>query len=229
MALSPPTLAAQVGVRLLKSKKKDNITLGKALCEELVEVWRAAEQERKQLEEAANLMAARREAALEAGRSRSLRQRKPVRLTHLFVLSHSARSCCASHLVIWSGCHAHSLHWNIVISLATLSVLCKHSSHRKCRLTTRSHKTLIGPSSTRCVQRSTLWSLAVAGTAAAHSSAPAVRSPQPHPRRSLHSSLNPPPPTEKVPPLMSREQQMGLCLGQMARVLISLHRSRMAA
>jgi hypothetical protein len=71
--------AAQVAAELRKSKRKADVALGTAFESELVEPWREEEAERQRLEEAANLKAAQRQAAIDAGKSRSLRERKPVR------------------------------------------------------------------------------------------------------------------------------------------------------
>ena len=68
-----------MGRKLMKSRRKDDVTLGKALVEELVAEAREREAEEAAARAAADHRAAQREAALEAGRSRSMRQRKPVR------------------------------------------------------------------------------------------------------------------------------------------------------
>lgn len=68
----------QVGLKLMKSRRKDDVTLGKAFVEELVADVREVERERAEKEARDAQKAAEIEALREAGRSRSMRQRKPV-------------------------------------------------------------------------------------------------------------------------------------------------------
>lgn len=68
----------QVGKQLAKSKHKQDCSLGELICAQVAEV-RTEEAERAARVEAEALKELRREAQLQAGRDRSLRQRKPVR------------------------------------------------------------------------------------------------------------------------------------------------------
>lgn len=71
-------LLLQVGKKLARSKRKADISLGAAIAEELVAPWREAEADRKRAEEAASAREAQRAALVEAGRNRSMRERRKV-------------------------------------------------------------------------------------------------------------------------------------------------------
>ena len=74
----------------MKSRRKDDVTLGTALVNELVAEVRERIKEEAQKQALADQRAAEREALIEAGRSRSMRQRKKVReLSASCVLSHA--------------------------------------------------------------------------------------------------------------------------------------------
>ena len=90
------TCLLQVASELRKSKRKGDSDLGKALEAELIEPWREAETERKRKEEAAALKEAQRMAAIEAGKNRSLRQRKPVRDIVLYFMALCLLACAAA-------------------------------------------------------------------------------------------------------------------------------------
>jgi hypothetical protein len=74
----------QVGIKLCKSRRKEDTMLGKAICNELVADWREAEAERLHREELAAAKLQQRLALEEAGRSRRLRERKKVSHTSCF-------------------------------------------------------------------------------------------------------------------------------------------------
>lgn len=78
LRITSATRVWQVGMKLCKTKKKADVLLGKALCNELVAEWREAEAERRRREELKAAKLQQQLALEEAGRSRCLRDRKKV-------------------------------------------------------------------------------------------------------------------------------------------------------
>lgn len=73
----PQQFYVQVGAKLIRSRHKQDNKLGRLLCKEVADVL-IEEEERRKAEEVARSRQERRELLLEAGRNRSLRQRKKV-------------------------------------------------------------------------------------------------------------------------------------------------------
>jgi hypothetical protein len=86
MSCAAAASGMQVGIKLCKSRRKEDMMLGKAICNELVADWREAEAERLHREELAAAKLQQRLALEEAGRSRRLRERKKVSHTSCFMV-----------------------------------------------------------------------------------------------------------------------------------------------